>query len=162
MKQLCLEQIETAFLAAEAHYGRSIDRVPVTFSNRMTHTAGKAFTRNGKGKEIRLSAQLLASEGTNFVERTPGHEAAHIISIELFGMEGRGHGDRWKEVMQVIGITAKRCHSYAIPKKKMFTYSKDGVTKELSIIRHNKLQKNIVAGYTWKDGIRMNKEDWQK
>ena len=161
MKQLCLEQVEKAFLAAEAHYGRSIDRVPVTFSNRLTHTAGKAFFKNGKGVEIRLSAKLLESEGAVFVERTPGHEAAHIIAIELFGIEGKGHGARWKEVMAVVGIDAKRCHSYTVPKKKTFTYCPvRGVVKELSLIRHNKLQRGIVRGYTWKDGYEVLKEDW--
>jgi predicted SprT family Zn-dependent metalloprotease len=161
MKQLCLAEIERAFLAAEAHYGRSIDRVPVTFSNRLTHTAGKAFTKKGKGLEIRLSAKLLASEGDAFVKRTPGHEAAHIISIELFGTEGRGHGARWKEVMKVIGIEAKRCHSYTVPKRKTFTYCPvRGVVKELTLVRHNKLQRGVVRSYTWKDGYEVFKEDW--
>jgi len=162
MKRLCLDEIEKAFLVAEAHYGRSIDRVPVTFSKRMTHTAGLAFvTRACKGKEIRLSASLLASEGQAFITRTPGHEAAHIIAVELFGKEGRGHGIRWREVMKVIGIEDKRCHSYTVPKKKTFTYVSEGVTKELTLIRHNKLQKGIVGCYGWKDGTTMYREDWR-
>jgi len=160
MKRLCLAEIEKAFVAAETHYGRSIDRVPVTFSTRMTHTAGRAFFTR-KCKEIRLSASLLASEGKAFISRTPGHEAAHIIAMELFGIEGRGHGIRWKEVMRVIGIDDKRCHSYTTPKKKMYTYIKDGVTKELTVFRHNKLQKGIVECYGWKDGIKMYREDWR-
>ena len=160
----CLHEVEKAFVKAEEHFGQKFDRVPVTFSNRMTHTAGRAFfsTVGGvyRGKEIRLSNKLMMSEGEKFVSRTPGHEAAHIIALAVFGKAGSGHGVFWKEVMNMLGLSTDRCHSYEVPKKKVFTYVKDGVTKELTIIRHNKLQRGNAVSYIWKDGVEMHKHNW--
>jgi predicted SprT family Zn-dependent metalloprotease len=119
MKQACLARVEEAFQQAEKHYNTSIPRVPVNFSRKQSRTAGTAhFTKNwltGKttGTEIRLSLQLLQLNGQEFIDRTPGHEAAHIIEIYLFGQGG--HGRRWKEVMRVIGQSAERCHDMEVP-----------------------------------------------
>ncbi len=162
---LCLIEIERAFTTAEKFYGRVFPRVPITFSNRMTHSAGRAFySWNAlgvhKGKEIRLSNKLLVSEGAAFIERTPGHEAAHIIAVLVYGKEGRGHGVRWQEVMAVLGLESKRCHNFTVPKAKTFKYVSNGITKELKVIRHNKLQRGKVPAYMWKGGVTMKKENW--
>lgn len=169
MMAQCLEQIESAFEKAEKHFGRKIKRVPVTFSNRMTHTAGKAmykknrFSGEIRGTEIRLSAKLLASEGSKFIKRTPGHEAAHIITYELFGNVS-GHGKEWQSVMSVIGIDPKRYHSYTTPKGRRFQYRDNlGALQELTIIRHNKLQRGKVRWYEWsKTGGRVSKTGFIK
>jgi len=110
-------KVEEAFARAEAHYGRKLKRVPVSFSKRMTSTAGTARYYRGtlEPVEIKLSLPYLLNNTEEFLGRTPGHEAAHIIAIHLFGKDGLGHGRRWKEVMAVIGNKAERCHSMALP-----------------------------------------------
>lgn len=117
LKQQALAKVEAAYVAAEAHYGRKFTRVPVVFSAQQKTTAGTAnyqYDRfNGKviPKFIKLSLPLLMLNGEEFIARTPGHEAAHLIAIELYNMAGRGHGAAWQQVMHVIGQKAERCHN---------------------------------------------------
>lgn len=40
------------------------------------------------------------------------HELAHAFSYHIYGMNGTGHGWRWKNVAKQIGSVAKRCYSY--------------------------------------------------
>ena len=168
MQSQCREQVEVAFQRAEKHFNRKIKRVPVTFSNRMTHTAGSAHAIRSKcgnrweSTEIRLSAKLLAANGARFIKETPGHEAAHIIVNEIFGGNGKPHGMEWRQVMRIIGINPDVTHDYATPKAtKLFKYrDSDGVIRELTIIRHNKLQRGKVGWYAWKDGIKVTKNDF--
>jgi SprT protein len=167
LKAECLAQIETAFQKAEAHYGRKIKRVPVVFSNRMTHCGGIATSnvdyRTGKctGVEIRLSAVLLAQNGKDFIKQVPGHEAAHIIADEIYGTRTKGHDRLWKGVMAIIGLTPDTYHNYKTPKTPTVLYrDSNGVEKQLTKIRHGKLQRGTATCYTWKDGIVMRKGDF--
>ena len=154
LQQQCLDRIENAYVVCEKHYGRKFNRPEITFSNRMTRVAGKAiYVRVDSnimlGKEIRLSNKLLEINGRAFVEDTPGHEAAHLIAVELYGASAMGHGSCWREVMGIIGQTASEFHKHKMPKKRKFLYS---CGKTLSIIRHNRLQRGGVEYYKWLDG----------
>lgn len=149
LQRSCELKVEKAFRDAEAHYGHPIRRVKVTFSNRLTAVAGKAFY----AQEIRLSNPLLKTNAHLFINETPGHEAAHIIAHRIYGNEGTGHGFRWKEVMAIIGLPAKRCHSFKRAAADVFKYvCDDGRVVSLSKIRHNKLQRGTVPSYHWKTG----------
>jgi len=117
MKKACLAKIENAYVIAEAEYGVDIPRVPVVFSNKQTRTAGTAsynrfmgeFTATG----IKLSIPLLKLNGEEFINTTPGHEAAHIIDYTVFN--NASHGTTWKRIMRLIGQPANRTHSMAVP-----------------------------------------------
>lgn len=167
-QQQCRDRIEEAFVAAEKHYGRKFKRVKVTFSGRMTRCAGKAMYQRsdltGKyaGTEIRLSSKLLDLNGMAFIEETPAHEAAHIISMEMYN-EG-GHGAAWKEVMKVVGLEhQRRCHNFKTPPKKSFSYKTDmGEIVKLTIIRHNKLQRGQVTWYSWSKKGKVYAKDFIK
>lgn len=37
------------------------------------------------------------------------HELAHAFSVHLYGLDGKGHGDKWKNVARQIGCDAQRC-----------------------------------------------------
>jgi SprT protein len=114
LKKACLAEIERAYQIVEAKYGQSIPRVPVTFSNKLTKTAGNAsYTRNratGKltPKGIKLSLPLLRLNGETFVTDTPAHEAMHIATYALF--DYAGHGPHWKNLMRLVGRDTSRCH----------------------------------------------------
>jgi len=116
LKQQALAKVEAAYVKAEEHYGRKFTRVPVVFSTQQKSTAGTAHFLHdrmaGKIKpvKIKLSLPLLMLNGEEFIKDTPGHEAAHLISVEMFGEAGTGHGYCWQQVMHVIGQQAKRCH----------------------------------------------------
>ena len=118
MRHACLDRIEEAFVTAEQHYNVVLPRVPIEFSNKLKSTAGLAhysrnrFTGKCAGVKIKLSVPLLRLNGDEFIGRTPGHEAAHIIAANLFNE--RGHGNAWKQVMRVIGQKAERCHQMEV------------------------------------------------
>lgn len=106
LKRQCREEVERCYDVAEKYFGREFERPTITFSKRMTSTAGYAYYRKGK---IKLSIPLLETNQEAFVGRTPGHEAAHIIAFEVYGDTGHGRG--WKSVMRLFGLSTKRTHS---------------------------------------------------
>jgi SprT protein len=77
--------------------------------------AGQA---NIKTNTIKLNVQLLEENGQMFLDRTPGHEVAHIFAFKKYGVQrtprGRiqAHGWAWKRVMRDFGLNPSRCHSY--------------------------------------------------
>lgn len=121
-KKACLAEIERAYQIVETKYGRSVPRVPVEFSNKLTRCAGTAgFTRNRlTGKltptRIKLSLPLLRLNGDTFINRTPAHEAMHIAAYALFNNDG--HGPVWKGLMRLVGRDEKRTHSMETPARR--------------------------------------------
>lgn len=72
--------------------------------------AGKAFYTQDL---IKLNPILLAQNPDAFIARTVPHEYAHMAAYVIYGREGTGHGDRWIEVMQALGVKdISRCHTY--------------------------------------------------
>ena len=128
---------------AERHYGRKFDRIPTEYSNRMTKTAGKLCIRGGKATLIRLSMVILNDNPTAFVARTVGHEIAHHIAHEVYGYGIRPHGREWKEVMNLFGQEASRCHSYKTVQNKV-KYRVEGVDYFLGKIQHGRCQRGTV------------------
>jgi len=117
LKQQALAKVEAAYVKAEAHFGVKLTRVPVEFSSQQKSTAGTAHYMHNRRTgtitpiKIKLSLPLLQLNGEEFIKSTPGHEAAHCIAISLFGVNGKGHGAKWQQVMRAIGQTPTRCHS---------------------------------------------------
>ena len=151
LQKACRLRVEEAFQAAEAHYNVTIKRVSIVFSNQQKTTAGTASWRTdfctGKmeGTEIKLANSILRLNPEEFIARTPGHEAAHIIAVELFQQRGTGHGHKWQEVMRVIGQRAERCHNMKTqPRRKGKEYryvTTTGYEIMLGSGRHAKLMK---------------------
>ncbi|RKZ93556.1 MAG: hypothetical protein DRQ40_07480 [Gammaproteobacteria bacterium] len=166
LQRACRLRIEEAFQTAEAHYNTTIKRVPIVFSNQQKKTAGTAsYTRcfsTGKltGKQIKLANSILRLNPEEFVARTPGHEAAHIIAVELFGNAGHGHGRRWKEVMGVVGQKAERCHNMeTAPTRKGVQYRYVTTTGQEVMLgqgRHAKILRGAV--YTMRGNGKITKE----
>ena len=107
----CEARIEECFVVAEKHFNREIPRPRIEWSTQQKRTAGTALSSwGGMPVRIKLSLQILSLNGQEFCDRTPGHEAAHLIQAYIDG-RGDGHGYRWKSVMRLIGQEASRCHS---------------------------------------------------
>ncbi|RKZ15608.1 hypothetical protein DRQ53_08645 [bacterium] len=150
LQKACRIKVEESFRAAEAHYNTTIKRVPIVFSNQQKKTAGTASyircfaTGKIEGTQIKLANSILRLNPEEFVARTPGHEAAHIIAVELFGENGRGHGRRWQEIMAIIGQDAKRCHNMKTAPTRsgeLFRYiTTTGYEVMLKRGRHSKIQ----------------------
>lgn len=111
LQDRCRNRILECFAIAEKHYGKPIPHCPVVFNNRLTKCAGKARSSwAGAPVGIQLSTSILNLNPEEFIARTPGHEAAHIITAVIYG-PSHGHDYRWAEVMRLIGQKAERCHS---------------------------------------------------
>jgi len=123
LKRACLQRIEDAYTRAEEVYGRKFTRVPVVFSNRLKTTAGKAwYDRNHRPIKISLSLPLLQLNEDTFVKRTPGHEVAHLIAVQLAGAQGTGHGRVWQQVMHTIGQPASARHDMTVARVRKVVY----------------------------------------
>ncbi len=78
----------------------------IDLNSSMRTTAGRAnYTRN----MISLNTRLLG-RNLHHVERTFTHELAHLVAVELYGREARGHGMYWQRIMTAFGVEAIRCH----------------------------------------------------
>ena len=63
---------------------------------------------------INLNYDLLIRNPEDFVKRTVGHEAAHLIAYLKFPSLSRPHGQEWASVMRLIQQEPTRCHSYEV------------------------------------------------
>jgi len=98
-------------------FGTALERCfdcRVEVSDRAKTVAGTAFTRE---RRIVLNAALLRPGREADRDATFLHECAHIIA-NLHRRRDCGHGAGWREVMDVLGEPAERCHSirYLSPK----------------------------------------------
>lgn len=80
----------------------------IVLNPRMRSTAGRArYSSN----TIELNSRLL-NENPESIEQTLGHELAHLLSVELYGLKtGRGHKRAWRGVMTRFGLDPKRTHA---------------------------------------------------
>jgi SprT protein len=142
LKAKCVDKINQVYAQAQEHYSTSFPLPTIEFSEQLTSTAGKAyFGRN----HIKLSTKLLKLNGEAFVNDTPGHEAAHLISFKLYGRQGTGHGARWSSVMRAIGQTPTRCHSLITPEKtNTVSASCSCTTHQISTIRANRMRRGMT------------------
>jgi len=138
VEQLTLQLLKSA----GEHYGKDPGKVELKF-DLTGKTAGMAlFPRRAK-PIIRLNALLLIENQEDFLKRTVPHEVAHIIARGFFGKRIKPHGAEWREVMQLFGAEASRCHSYDVSRStrrtlKRFSYHCECRTHQLSSIRHNR------------------------
>ncbi len=74
------------------------------------------------------------------------HEIAHAISFDVFGYEGRGHGDRWVSVAKQIGCDGKRCYDSKSIEKPTSKYTLTCPTCGREAKRHRIPKKNVSCG----------------
>ncbi len=164
-KRICIDLIKEAHEKAAAHYGVPVKMPKVRFSNRMTRSAGHAkfeanrFTGTAQCTEIALSIPYMTDCWEEFVNDTPIHEAAHSISVQVFGWaRGKGHGRYWKNVMWFLGQSPERCHSMNLTsnrgrRRKQHRYVVDGYEVIIGDIRHKRIQNGKTYVFTSKHGL---------
>ena len=156
LQDACRDRVEECFQIAEKYYGVKLRRVPIVFSNRMKKTAGSAHYQLRSNRvhttEIQFANTILERNPQEFLDDTPGHEAAHIISMQIWGKGGMGHGYKWKEVMGVIGQRCFRYHTMETApttKSKNYIYRAScGTVVTLKRGRHAKVQRGITYHVT--------------
>lgn len=80
----------------------------VEFSNRMTETAGRAWSRS---RRIVLSNRYLHSVPQSDFDNVIGHEVAHIFADNYYNRNCH-HGPLWRKVMLSLNLPADRCHAF--------------------------------------------------
>ncbi len=90
----------------------------VQFSNRMTSTAGLAYTSYTKECRVKFSLFFMETVPQHEYDPTIAHEVAHIWADKMLGSDAK-HGWSWKQVMRAIGQKPDVCHTYdSKPRKK--------------------------------------------
>ncbi|WP_428607421.1 SprT-like domain-containing protein [Sedimenticola sp.] len=125
------------------HYHKDPDQVIIQF-NLTGKAAGMALFPHRSTPVIRYNTLLLIENQEDFLRRTVPHEVAHVVARRFFGQKIKPHGAEWREVMQLFGAEASRCHNYDISRAsrrrlKRFNYRCDCRTHRLSSIRHKRV-----------------------
>ena len=107
LKTKCEQKIISALAEYNKRNNTKFKVGLITWNNRLTSTAGVAHMM---GLRIDLSTKLLKLNGMKFVNDTPIHELAHIISYQKHTTRRVGHGIEWCNIMKELGATPSRTH----------------------------------------------------
>jgi SprT protein len=130
-----IKRIKDVYAKAEDIYG-----IPLTFPIVSFRLKGRragyvmpAYNR------LALNNALLHDHGDNFVNDTPGHEAAHLIAYAVYGYKIEPHGKEWKKVMiEACGQSPTRCHTYEVKTNHEYICKCDKIIY-LSTTKHNRV-----------------------
>ncbi|MFZ7241278.1 SprT family zinc-dependent metalloprotease [Avibacterium avium] len=106
--------------------------------------AGVAYLQKN---EIRFNCTLLLENPDYFLQQIVPHELAHLIVYQVFGRVAP-HGKEWKTVMEnIFQQPAEIYHNLDVKsvQGKTFTYRCGCRTHDLSVRRHNKVQKQSAV-----------------
>ncbi|MDF7670506.1 SprT family zinc-dependent metalloprotease [Orbaceae bacterium ESL0721] len=101
--------------------------------------------------EIQLNRTLLCENGTPFIEEVVPHELAHLLVYKQYGRV-KPHGKEWQNIMRtVLGREAKTTHCFSVSRP-TYVYICACQEHHLTLIRHNKIQKNNTQYFCKKCG----------
>jgi SprT protein len=132
-------QGEDFFIEAECFFDRAFER-PTYLFNQRGRAAGTAHLQRNL---IKINPILFINNKEEFFEQVIPHEVAHLITFQLYG-KVRPHGKEWQHIMEkVFKRPAATTHQLDIKDVvgKLFTYQCACTTHQLTIRRHNKVQK---------------------
>lgn len=107
LKKIIINKVEYYVKMAEDKLQVAIPMPVIDFSIRGT-TAGRAYYNENR---IRFNADIVYLNPDEFIERTPGHEVAHLVAHKI-NPACSPHGSDWKRVMCKFNLPPIRCHSY--------------------------------------------------
>ncbi len=128
---------------ARTHFGIDIPAPDIRFDLRGT-TAGQVRVRVGRLCLVRYNLDLLQRHPEDFLTATVPHEAAHLVTLRLFGTGVKPHGREWRAVMRLFGAEPRRCHDYDVEglqahRIRRFRYHCGCRSHLLTSIRHNRI-----------------------
>ncbi|MFZ7136336.1 SprT family zinc-dependent metalloprotease [Avibacterium avium] len=138
-----LHQLRHYLQLAEQHFQRAFPMPTVSYQLRGVK-AGVAYLQKN---EIRFNRTLLLENPDYFLQQIVPHELAHLIVYQVFGRVAL-HGKEWKAVMEnIFQKPAEIYHNLDVKsvRGKTFTYLCGCRTHDLSVRRHNKVQKQSAV-----------------
>lgn len=148
---MILAKIKQVVALAETLFNVDLSNLQLRTDLRGTSMGTASMTNDGK-LLLRLSKQGCAELPEAIMSDTIPHEIAHLVCF-IKGIDN-GHGENWKAVARALGSLGDRLHEQKLkPAIRTFEYlASSGAIVELTIIRHNKLQRGKVLTYSGKDG----------
>lgn len=92
---------------AERRWGWQRRRIIVWWVNGLRVVYGKAYAWSGR-IELGIKTIPRAEDVVPIIR----HELAHLITVDVFGFDVRGHGKEWKKVARSLGGSGKRCECF--------------------------------------------------
>lgn len=138
-----LRKLKSCIQIAEQYFQRTFVMPELDYKLRGVK-AGVAFLQQNR---ISLNRTLLLQNQQIFIEQTVPHELAHLIVYQVFGRV-KPHGKEWQFVMEeLFNCKASIYHQFDVSQvqQKRFTYQCQCQQHQLSIRRHNKVQRGEVA-----------------
>lgn len=156
-KARVIAQLQEGIAVCEKHYGITVKMPKVFFDLRGT-TAG---TANYRDWVIRLNPAIMMANLSEF-RQTILHELSHLVNDIVHPEAHRPvssrystrrakrdpHGAGWAEVMRVLGLEPRRCHSYDVStavKGYKYTCTGCGLTVTLTQRKHDNMLANPRA-----------------
>ena len=142
-QEIVIKQTQHFIKSAADYYSRSLSDIPVLFDLK-GKAAGMYRVKAGQ-RVIRYNPYVFAKYFDDNINETIPHEVAHYVTDVLYGLgKIRPHGDEWKSVMQLFGVSAKRTANYdltGLPRRqyRTFVYHCGCQDYELTSRRHNKI-----------------------
>ena len=139
LAQALLRQCEVCYKLAETRLKRQFPRPDINFKL----TGKSAGTAHLQLNRLRFNGMLYQENSQIFLEEVVPHEIAHLLCFQIYG-KVKPHGQEWQQIMwYVFGVEPKTTHNFDISsvKVKGFDYQCQCGTVELSIRRHNKIQR---------------------
>ncbi len=104
---------------------------------------------------LEYNPTLAQENESDFISKTIPHEIAHLIDVKVYGIVKSGkkikhHGDGWKSVMRVFGLTPTRCHSYNIQnvgRRKYIYNCPCGNSFPVGLNLHKRIQNKTATHY---------------
>ena len=104
---------ELVQLAEKLFYPGKFGDITFKMNSRLTSTAGRAFYDRGY---MDFSTSLYEANQEEFLVDTVPHEFAHMVAFRVYNSVG--HDNSWRYVVQQLGGSPNRCHSYQVAQRK--------------------------------------------
>ena len=154
-QQQVIDETQTYIRQATLSFDIKFAAVDIVF-NLKGRAAGMYRVRQRllrQSREIRYNPYIFSKYYDDNLNTTVPHEVAHYVSDIIYGLKNiKPHGKEWKEIMCAFGADASVTANYdltGIPQKNLstYTYQCDCGDRQLSSIRHNKINKRRYQYY---------------
>lgn len=138
------DKVLAVMLDAQQKFSRTFALPNVSFELDSIRTAGKASYAS---HTIFINPLFLTQHPEEVIEKTVGHECAHLINKIVFPNARQHHGPEWKYVMRSLGLPESRCHSMELEgvkkMKKPHIYACGCMEHQISNTVHNRMSHGI-------------------